>query len=98
MPTPLLPVDARNVSHAHCTLLPGFLGRGCLGKPFLVPLVLGLFFLKALFTQLESPGGLTAASGLLLVSFTVARGTELWGFREARGTWGCAEPGSSATG
>lgn len=53
------PWDLRNVSHAHCTLALGFLDRGCLGKPFLVPLVFCLFFLKTLFTQFESSAGLS---------------------------------------
>lgn len=53
------PWDLRNISHAHCTLLLGFLDPGCLGKPFLVPLVFCLFFLKTLFTQFESSAGLS---------------------------------------
>lgn len=98
-------------AHSVCTLLPGFLHRGCLGKPFLVPLAFGLFFLNTSLTQRGPAAGLGKVSGLLVDSFTLTRGPGLLadsfmlttgpvlgGIKEARGTWGRSEPRSSMGG
>ena len=49
--------NLRNISHTHRTLLPGFLDRGCLGKPFLVLLAFGLLFWNTSLAQREPAAG-----------------------------------------